>query len=1185
MVGAAASQREGSGRVSGRAEYKYSFNHQGDRSLTVRSLRAWFMPSWHLPASIGDKICLGSFNPYGGEGPVERAGRRLVIVSINVTSLTAARLEESLQVAKGQDASILALQETRHPPGGFVWATRQASKEGWKLQWSKASPLDSCGRRSAGGTALLWKRELGKGEPVKSGSFCKEDEHRSCGRTWSEFCISSVYGNAQGSNIPWFGEIMRTSAGNPRDDKPTFLVGDFNWKAAYDKHICDGWSVVDRTCSVKKGVAAPTRCMHKVVVVQNEAQIDILGIPHHRAMVYRSCIPAPQPGPSLRLRRCAKYQWRTKPNCIEEESLRMAAERAAAKSGYAGNITQAWATWHKRAESVFKAADELELAAQAVKAERPKGSTPTVRRVAETSKKKAPEPIALRRVRKLHAAVQFERCANGGGAQLTTSQLRHWRAFIADGVAKSVVRMPVNQTSAIKALDAAAVEINAKLKEAQREDWKRSLRQWTLAKGARIVKQTTPAPVFSAEEMRADWDKVWRRTPEGSNHGKAWKDQAVKAGLRQVRTRRWNPPSFERFTEALLATSGAAGFDGWEKDEVRALLNHAPWLIEELRLVLIRATRESVHGLPAELKDAMLAWRVVGIPKRDPTESRPIAIASFLLRAWQKAILDEMPEAPDGQWAETGVIPGVADFLAWQDQECLAAAGAELDLAKAYDSVLHDTAAAALEFEGTPREVVAWLREAWTAKRICNVEGELAAPIEPGSGILPGDPTSGRVLALVLKPWHVSMAKHDVKAVAYADDRSIKAVGQTAREADGKVEKALKATAEFDSQVGLMENEKKRQRWKADETAEHLGLNLQLGGPGQGCEAMLPAPRDGWGAIEEGMKRLIMLPGGFEAREAVGRGCFLPKFVWAAPFMQQPPWTVADTMYRQLLRSRCTWWCVARVWADRVTAHPNYALAIQSLKAAVGLPASRVKNAAVKCHAAYIGLRPVFGAGGDFRLAPAADADERAVFAARAAAREELGARSRRTDFEPSSPCGLHAIRVAARIKALELRPRGATGVRKDAEGLRQADIEAMSHPAWKRWMKSLDEEERRCLRVWRGGGIFTPTRRYGGRPGQQSSPLTACRWCEHPWASARHFWQECPHFDAIRWGLEEEYGISREWWQRQPRCTSKTGWITMSASRDAARRAVMQVAACRLGIAIVSSCAPLEDGGDAFRQ
>ena len=168
---------------------------------------------------------------------------------------------------------------------------------------------------------------------------------------------------------------------------------------------------------------------------------------------------------------------------------------------------------------------------------------------------------------------------------------------------------------------------------------------WTIASAARVVKQAVPSPVFSAEEMRAAWSMIWRRTPEGSNHGAAWREQALGAGLEPSATRRWQPPTLERFQETLLATSGAAGFDGWEKEEVRAMLQFAPWLIAELHKVLIRITRESVVGLPRELRDAIFAWRVVGIPKRDPSESRPIAIASFVIRAWQKAILDELPEA------------------------------------------------------------------------------------------------------------------------------------------------------------------------------------------------------------------------------------------------------------------------------------------------------------------------------------------------------------------------------------------------------------------------------------------------------------------------------------------------------------------------------------------------------------
>ena len=134
--------------------------------------------------------------------------------------------------------------------------------------------------------------------------------------------------------------------------------------------------------------------------------------------------------------------------------------------------------------------------------------------------------------------------------------------------------------------------------------------------------------------MRSDWQSVWNRVPAGCNHAEAWIQHARDAGLEQKEVKVWSPPSLERLSTAIFATNGAAGFDGWDKEEVRALLNFAPWIIDELRVLLTRLTREAQFGLPADVRDAVFAWRVVGIPKRDPGESRPIAIASLLIRAW-----------------------------------------------------------------------------------------------------------------------------------------------------------------------------------------------------------------------------------------------------------------------------------------------------------------------------------------------------------------------------------------------------------------------------------------------------------------------------------------------------------------------------------------------------------------------
>ena len=498
-------------------------------------------------------------------------------------------------------------------------------------------------------------------------------------------------------------------------------------------------------------------------------------------------------------------------------------------------------------------------------------------------------------------------------------------------------------------------------------DWRRSFRPLgvqALRLGAKNVKPTAAPPVFSAAEMRSEWDVVWKRVPKGTGHAVAWREQATRAGMKPVPTRQWVPPTFERFLEAIHDTAGAPGFDGWTKDEFKAFVANAPWLIQELHSLLIRTTRESPFGVAACVRDALLAWRIVGIPKRDPGESRPIAIASFFIRAWQKTILDALPKAPEDQWCERGVLPATATFLAWQDDQ--PAAGAELHLAKAYDSVLHGPAAEALRFEGTPPEIVAWLCLAWTAERLCHVGGELADPIDPSSGILPCDPTSGRVLSVLLKPWHSLVKADGVFIGAYADDRSVKAVAGSCTEAAALVDRALATTCSFRRGGRPVRKRKKRQRWQGNQKVEHLGFTLPLGGDASASVdgSGLPAPRDGWDFVLDAIKRLLILPGGFAVRAGIAATCITSKFRWAAPLIAQPPAAIAHAMKRTLLRTNCTWWCQARFWVENVHLHPNLAVAIHALKAAVGLARSALLDDAVTTHAAVLDVEPCRNAQG-----------------------------------------------------------------------------------------------------------------------------------------------------------------------------------------------------------------------------
>ena len=108
-------------------------------------------------------------------------------------------------------------------------------------------------------------------------------------------------------------------------------------------------------------------------------------------------------------------------------------------------------------------------------------------------------------------------------------------------------------------------------------------------------------------------------------------------------------------------------------------------------------------------------------------------------------------------------------------------------------------------------------------------------------------------------------------------------------------------------------------------------------------------------------------------------------------------------------------------------------------------------------------------------------------------------------------------------------------------------------------------------LRVWRAGATWTPARRY------RTPERQRCPHCGYAHASARHWWAECPRFDADRARLAAALppGMA-DWWLTQPRCTAKTGWVTRSCHAIPEERARLQVKACELGIIILET--PLPD-------
>jgi hypothetical protein len=175
-----------------------------------------------------------------------------------------------------------------------------------------------------------------------------------------------------------------------------------------------------------------------------------------------------------------------------------------------------------------------------------------------------------------------------------------------------------------------------------------------------------------------------------------------------------------------------------------------------------------------------------------------------------------------------------------------------------------------------------------------------------------------------------------------------------------------------------------------------------------------------------------------------------------------------------------------------------------------------------------------------------------------------------------------------------------ASKTRFDYEGMADVDVECNTSTELRRFRDGLDMPSRTAFNIWRGGAVRTPMRRWYNRAGapptaeeEERQRLTddpqylamrercRCRACGAMWASAAHYFVDCPELDATRRALEAEYGLDAGWWAQQPAVTTKSSWVVYQAARTRKGRLKCLLAAVQLGIAIVRSRTIDGDGDD----
>ena len=300
------------------------------------------------------------------------------VMTVNFTALNKAKLEDILDLAEKEDVSVIAAQETKHPADGHGWVGALLAKRScrWRIQWSLPPPKED--RNGYGGTALLWRDELGRGKPVASAS------HRECVRNFGTLTISSCYGDASRADPSWFAQALTLL--EMQKAKARVAVGDFNWRRAYDHLVTDDWKQLENIVTTKAGNTSPTRCLTQGLT---DCRVDgvhnVPGIKTHLVVVYVLSVSRPARCKKTRLRRTSNFVWDAKPDNNEEGAIANAVDAAAPALATDQSLIQAWRNWFARFEAALTHAEVLGLAVNIGSGEREKGSAPSTRNTADVT--------------------------------------------------------------------------------------------------------------------------------------------------------------------------------------------------------------------------------------------------------------------------------------------------------------------------------------------------------------------------------------------------------------------------------------------------------------------------------------------------------------------------------------------------------------------------------------------------------------------------------------------------------------------------------------------------------------------------------------------------------------------------------------------------------------------------------
>ena len=591
---------------------------------------------------------------------------------------------------------------------------------------------------------------------------------------------------------------------------------------------------------------------------------------------------------------------------------------------------------------------------------------------------------------------------------------------------------------------------------------------------------------------------------------------------------------------------------------MKALAKFRPALLHELH-DLLSFTTAHPERIDADLLDSLYALRISGTPKAKPGDSRPIGVASVIIRSWHSSLLPFLPEVPEDQYLSVGAVKAYAKWWAAPLPH-----GSEHDLSAAFDRVHHEVALIACRYAGTASTFVAYIARVLKGTRYIVTRRDHTAPIFPTSGLAQGDPMSPLLLCLALAPWAIIVRRRfNVTPSLYMDDRAIKALRKAARDA------AISWTRTFDAAVGFKANVDKEQVWSGSDPVEHLGLI----GPGLPEDNSVPTlrPRGGWDRLELRISSMATIPGGLCTKSALCRQFIAPLWFWAGARLPAPPESTMKGLFRAAV-GRSTWWCRGRFYADHIDLHSQLGAAISVLFHAHWLQDLVPSPWGVKLftqHAKKLHLKIEHWSVEDGLWASVLPSFHHPsvppalLDAAYDPEKDPVLATNHSNDsVRLDSPRGGHFLRQLARCISLS----SCNRKRYDYEGLDNVDIHASHSKRWLKFFSYLSDSDKHLVARWRSGAVWTPSRRYHtGTDGH-------CPFGCSTFGSMHHFVTECPRFHSRR--LRHPL-MSAPGWASLPRCLTKSGWVPYSVSDYATQRVDILFATADVAVAVMRDLIP----------